>query len=435
MTAAGTHELRRSLNGVTATFIALGTVLGSGIMILPGLTYSSLDRSAWIPWAIAALSVAPLLVAYSWLGRSFPSASGVAHYSQLAFGRPLGATSGVLAIIALATGIPATALTGGRYAAQFTDEPALQWLIPLVLVGTAICVAASGTTVSGRVQTGLTLSLCIVVVVVCTAAIASADSPRPDLSFPGESVAAPLAAVFVAFTGWETVAFTFEEHARPDLIPRIFAISYVIVTTVYALILLALFSVVASDDPGLTEAPLLLLAQKVLGGDVGRYLVTGFVVAAILSNVLASAVALSRLVFGMARDRHLPRHLGVLTATGNPLRSVFFVGGTLLLIASSVCVGLLPFEQLFVLSGGIYFLLYAVGAASYAALNPRRGAKLVTLLSLVAVISVGVLAASSLVVSLCLAAGVFAVIKLVARTWRQPATDETRSGAYGNGET
>lgn len=428
MTATTTNELRRSLGGVTATFIALGTILGSGIMILPGLTYHSLDRSAWVPWAIAAISVIPLLVAYSWLGRRYPAASGVAHYSEVAFGRPLGATSGILALIALATGIPATALTGGRYAAQFTGQPALQWLLPLALVGGATCLAAIGNTVSGRVQTCLTLSLCLVVVLVSTIAIASSGSPHPDLAFPGPSLAGPLAAVFVAFTGWETVAFTFEEHARPELIPRLFAVSYLIVTSIYALVLLALFAAAAPDEPGMTDAPLLLLAQKAMGGEMGRYLMIGFVVAAIMSNVLASSVALSRLVFGMARNRHLPHKLGVVTENGTPLRAVLSVGITLLLLVLIVCLGYLPFEQLFVISGGIYFLLYGVGAAAYAALNHHPAAKLVTLLSLISVAIVGVLAASSLLVSLGLAFGVFAVITLVLRISSRQNTEEPVHG-------
>lgn len=46
--------LQKSLGGAVGTFLALSTILGSGMMILPGTSYHELGRSAWMPWAIAA---------------------------------------------------------------------------------------------------------------------------------------------------------------------------------------------------------------------------------------------------------------------------------------------------------------------------------------------------------------------------------------------
>ena len=101
-----------------------------------------------------------------------------------------------------------------------------------------------------------------------------------------------LTAVYVAFTGWETVAFTFEEHRRPDLIPRIFAASYLIVVALSGLLLLSLFAVVDSHDPALDSAPLLLLAERSLGS-LGRPIMLLLAVACITANVFASVFALS----------------------------------------------------------------------------------------------------------------------------------------------
>lgn len=403
-------DLRKSMGGVVGTFVALSTILGSGMMILPGTSYHQLGRSAWLPWAVAAGSVIPLLYCYGWLGRRHPSASGLAHYSGLALGPAVGRTAGLLATLALVAGIPATAITGGRYVGSFSGVSSLAWAFPVVVLLGGTAVAYAGATVSGKLQ--MTLILALFVLVICTAVVAlGAHGPAPPgTALPGPGrLGAVLTAVYVAFTGWETVAFTFEEHKRPDLIPRIFAASYLIVVALYALILLGLFAVVDPGDDALDSAPLLILAQHSLG-DLGRPVTLLLVVACITANVVASVLALSRLVFGMARSGYLPAALSrVRERDRNPVTSVLAVGATLTLIAVLGASGLVRFEALFVLSGGIYFVLYGIGAASFARLAGGSAARVVVGLCALTVVAVTVLAGPPM----WLCWGLFAVVLAV----------------------
>jgi len=410
--------LQKSLGGVVGTFLALSTILGSGMMILPGTSYHQLGRSAWMPWALAALAVAPLLYCYAWLGRRHPSASGVAHYSEVAFNPTVARTSGLLATLALVTGIPATALTGGRYVADFSGVHSLTWMFPVLVLGGAAAVAYAGTNVSGRLQVALVLAL--FVLVVCTALVAlgahGVKPPSTELPEFG-TFGAVLTAVFVAFTGWETVAFTFEEHKQPDAIPRIFAASYVIVVALYGLLLLSLFAAVGPGEDGLESAPLLLLAEQSFGG-LARPVTLALVVAAITANVFASVLALSRLVFGMARSGYLPAPL---TRTrerdSNPVTSVVVVGSLLTLIAVLGAGGLVPLEFLFIASGGIYFVLYGVGMAAFTRLARGRGSRVISAMCGVTVLCVTLLAGPSM----WSAWGLFAVVSLVIALLRRRA--------------
>lgn len=385
--------LRKSMGGTLGTFMALSTILGSGMMILPGISYHELGRSAWVPWAIAAVSVMPLLYCYAWLGRRHPSASGIAHYSGIALGPAVGRTAGLLAILALVAGIPATAITGGRYLADFSGTGMLAWAFPVAVLVGATAAAVAGSTVSGKLQATLILGL--FALVTCTAAVALSThglkAPTTRLhSF--SSLGGVLTAVYVAFTGWETVAFTFEEHKRPDVIPRIFAASYLIVVALYALLLMSLAATVNPGDKALDSAPLLILAQRSLA-DLGRPVMVLLVVAAITANVFASVLALSRLVFGMARSGYLPAPLSrVRERDRNPVTSVVVVGSTLTLIAILGSAGLVSFAGLFIVSGGIYFVLYGTGAASFAKLARGSKARAISALCAVVVIAVTVLA-------------------------------------------
>ena len=412
--------LQKSMGGAVGTFVALSTILGSGMMILPGMSYHQLGRSAWIPWAIAALSVIPLLYCYSWLGRRHPSASGVAHYSEIALGPAAGHTAGLLAILALVAGIPATAITGGRYVAEFTGAGSLAWVFPIAVLAAATAVAGAGATVSGRLQVGLILGLFAVVTCTAVVALGAHGLAAPGTELPAFSrLGGVLTAVYVAFTGWETVAFTFEEHKRPDVIPRIFAASYGIVVALYALLLFGLLAAVDPEDEVLNSAPLLALAERSLG-DLGRPATILLVVACITANVVASVLALSRLVFGLARSGYLPAPLSrVRERDRNPVTSVVAVGATLTLIAVLASRGPLRFEALFILSGGIYFVLYGIGAASFAKLAGGDRARVVSGLCAVTVVAVTVLAGPPMWSCWAL----FAVVWLAAAALgRRPAT-------------
>jgi amino acid efflux transporter len=265
-----------------------------------------------------------------------------------------------------------------------------------------------GANVSSKLQVGLILALFVLVAGTALVAVGRYGVAAPSASSaPIGRLGAVLTAVYVAFTGWETVAFTFEEHKRPDVIPRIFAASYLIVVALYGLLLLGLFAATDPDDDALSSAPLLILAERSLG-DLGRPVTLVLVVACITANVVASVLALSRLVFGLARSGFLPASLSrVRERDRNPVTSVVVVGSTLTLIAMLGSTGLVRFEALFVLSGGIYFVLYGIGAASFAKLAPRSRA--VSLLCAVTVLAVTLLAGPSL--WLCWA--LFALVLLV----------------------
>src|SRR4051812_2093453 len=198
--------------GATAgTFMAVSAVLGSGMMILPGTSYHQLEKSAWIPWAIAAVSIIPLLCCYAWLGRRHPAASGVAYYAEVALGKTAGRAVGVIAAIGLISVIPATAITGGRYVAQFLGVDAATWVFPMVVLFVATMVAYVGANISSRLQVGLIIALFTLVACVAVVALGINGFASPAAELPAYgSLGSALTAVYVAFTGWETVAFTFE---------------------------------------------------------------------------------------------------------------------------------------------------------------------------------------------------------------------------------
>jgi amino acid efflux transporter len=420
------NKLKKSMGGTAGTFMALSAVLGSGMMILPGVSYHQLGRSAWIPWTIAAVSVIPLLCCYAWLGRRYPSASGVAFYAEVALGRTAGRAVGILAAIGLLAAIPATAITGGRYVAQFLGSGTAAWVFPIVVLVAATGVGYAGANVSGKLQMGLIIGLFVLVSCIAVVTLGVHGFAPPSVELPAHgNLGGVLTSVYVAFVGWETVAFTFEEHKRSDLIPRIFAASYAIVVALYALLLLGLFAAVNSSDSGLDSAPLLILAERSLGS-LGRPVTLILVIACITANVFAAALGLSRLVFGLARSGYLPAILSrVRTRDRNPTAAVLVVGTALTLIGALGASGLFSFEVLFSVTGGLYFVLYGVGVASFALLASGGMARVVTVVSFAAIVGVTVVAGPSMWLSWAVFLLVLLCVAVLGRRGSPTADPET----------
>lgn len=66
------------------------SLLGTGVFAVPALAaLVAGDNSLWA-WPLLILLVFPIAIVFALLGRHFPSAGGVAHFVDMAFGLPSG---------------------------------------------------------------------------------------------------------------------------------------------------------------------------------------------------------------------------------------------------------------------------------------------------------------------------------------------------------
>lgn len=209
-------QLKKTLTVTQATGLGITIVVGSGLLLLPGLAYQQAGAASYFVWILCALVVAPLLVIFSALGAKFPTAGGIAGFMQNAFSRNVAATTEVLLIGTFGLGIPAIALTGSYYLLPLF--PAGWTPSALALATTFFAVAFGvnwqGAKISGNVQRAVAIFLVLALLLIPLSALLFA---APD----GVGVAPPLqlnirdalplfGLVFFAFTGWEMLSFTIE---------------------------------------------------------------------------------------------------------------------------------------------------------------------------------------------------------------------------------
>jgi amino acid efflux transporter len=361
------QQLHKSLTLGPAIGLAITMVVGSGLLVLPGLAYAQVGAAAVYTWLICAIAVGPILIIFSDLGARFPNAGGVAGFLQAGFGRPAGLATELLVLGAIPGGA-AVAITGGQYFAALLDGSLAARLggIGLVLLVGGL-INFLGAKISGKVQQILAYTLVGLMMLAAISAFAfghQQGTVSPIQDWPQALPAFGL--VFFAFVGWELMAFTSEEFQNPKRdFPLTMAVSYGVVIVVYALIALATQWIFAPTDPALLQAPLAGMLAVVAGPLSARLIAAaGFIL--VLANFISLVWAFSRLVFSSAREGLLPTAFSTLHPRGNvPARAVVGVLSIYILIVLAYFLQWVSLNLLFELAGVSFFLSYLLAVGVY----------------------------------------------------------------------
>lgn len=383
------NEIKKTLGAFSGTAMMLNVVLGSGLLILPGLTAKISGLAAFWAWVAAVVASIPLLWVFASLSALFPHTGGIAHLVGRTFGRAGFVAASFIFLGAVSLGLPSVALTGGYYwasAAAGAGAPA--WLADANLAALGLFGLSCGLNLYApdtAKKIGASAAILIGVFIICMliagtlalsaqtgAAQAQATlraiiaSAQPDW----RPAAAVFFMVFFAFTGWEVSIGMSGEFKNPSRnIPVAIAASFVIAA---ALSLACVLLVLVAGARAWHEAAFATLLPARFGG----VLAAGAMLF-ITINLFAAIWSVSRLLFTLAGAGVLPPAIGRLSAAGTPRNAVLLflaVGCSMLLIerASELAV-----DDFLSYAGLNFFVLY--GLVGVVAARTLRGAPKKTL--------------------------------------------------------
>ncbi|MFL6140090.1 MAG: APC family permease [Frankiaceae bacterium] len=351
-----------------AVALAVTIVVGSGVLVLPGIAYQQVGRSALLAWIGASVVMIPLLLVFTRLGVRYPGAAGVAGFVQAGFNRHLAAGVEVLLLETFSIGIPGIALAGGNYAAAL-----LPGLSPTVAAALIVITSSSvvwlGVRLSTRVQ--IVLAVCLTAALLLVGTVGVLDgSPlqhAPDVSL--RTVGTGLSAVgliFFAFTGWEMVTFTTEEYVDPRRdFPRAVTIAYVTVVAMYVLLAWAVQTQLPEGDGTAFAAPIYEVVARISTAAVA-HLTSALAVVIVVASLIGNMWAASRLVLSSAREGLLPAALTrVHAASGSPRRAVTALAVASLAILAANSAGGVSVGGLLAAAGGNFYVLYLLSALAF----------------------------------------------------------------------
>ena len=300
-------RLKRRITLFETVMFCLCVIIGAGIYVLVGVAAGEAGNVTWLAFLVSALIAGCTGLSYAELSSKLPYDAAEYTYSKEAFRSKKFAFG--IAWLKLVTAMIAAAAVSIGFGGYFSNLFGLD-----ILTGAVFIVAISlilnimsveATLKLSAVFVGITV-LGLLIIILSGAGYIGAINYF-DFTFGWGGVFTAAALVFFAFLGFEDVANLSEESKKPkSMLPKAIVISIVISTVIYTLVSLVSISVIPWNVLEKSASPLTMVAEVTLGPGSGS-LMNAIALVATGSTVIVLFFAFSRMIYGMAEKKSLPR--------------------------------------------------------------------------------------------------------------------------------
>ncbi|MBC2933740.1 APC family permease [Nocardioides sp. zg-1228] len=362
----GPHAPDRSIGTIGLTFVAVGGVVGSGVLFAPLFAAQQAGPAAIIAWPIAGLMLVTVALVYAEISAMLPVVGGLGLLPTYSHGQGVGIAIGWVAWVGYVTAAPIETQAMLEYA---SNEPAFDWLfvagaasdgesalsLPGIAAATVVLVAFTGLNAFGvalftRINSALTWVKLVIPVAIAVALLTRfSTAPIRETGFAPEGMTGVLSAittggVVFAFLGFRHALDLAGEARRPQVtIPVALVGGILICTVLFTLLQLGFVGAVdpaeldsgwAGLDKGGANGPLAALLSG-LGMTVLAKLVVADAVLGPFGAGLVSTASTGRLTVAVAQNGLFPRALSAFSRHGVPMRAMVLnlVVGLALLLA------------------------------------------------------------------------------------------------------
>jgi basic amino acid/polyamine antiporter, APA family len=368
-TSQGEPALKRVMGPGLLLLFVVGDILGTGVYALTGRVAAEVGGAVWLPFLLAF--IVALLTAFSYLElvTKYPRAAGAALYTHKAFG--IHFLTFIVTFAVMCSGLTSASSASKAFAENFSEAFDLSLAegsgLLVVALGFMLLIALvnfRGVGESVKLNVLLTcVELTGLLIIICIGAWAlgggNGDLSRlTDFSAAeGESaffsVTAATALAFFAMVGFEDSVNMAEETKDPvRIFPKVMLTGLIITGVIYVLVSISSVALVAPADLGEGDAPLLKVVEAGAAG-FPLWIFAFITMFAVANSALINMLMASRLLYGMANERVLPKVLGKVHRT----RRTPWVG---IVFTTVVAFGLIWFADLAALGGTTSLLLLCV---------------------------------------------------------------------------
>jgi amino acid transporter/mannitol/fructose-specific phosphotransferase system IIA component (Ntr-type) len=368
--ATTTHAagLRKDITLFGVFAIAVGTTIGSGLFLLPGMAFAQAGPAIIVSYMLAGLVVLPPLLCQSELATAMPRAGGVYFYIDRAFGPLAGTIAGLGTWVSLTLKTSFALVGSGYYIGLFIPDP------PVLLIAIVLALIFGGINLLGAGKTSRMQSMLVICVLLllCWFAVwggRDIDTSRFDgfWSVGGETIVSMVGVVLISYMGLTKVASIAEEVRNPERnIPLGILLALLAAVLVYMTGLTVMIGVIPASELAETYTPA-ALAAEIFAGRAGMITISIAAIASFLSVANAGILSASRYPLAMGRDHIFPRLFRQLGRFGTPLPAIALT--VLLIIAEVVLLDPLIIAKY---AGTIMLLLFAGVSAAVIVMRESR---------------------------------------------------------------
>lgn len=333
------QELARDLGFLEAYTIGVGTMIGAGIFVLPGIVASKAGPAGMISFVIAGFVSLLTALSLSELATGMPKAGGSYYYVNRAMGSFFGSVVGWSMWAGLMFATAFYMLGFGQYLTYFYGNIPVAFSA-LVMAAFLVMINYRGVKEVGNFQNIIVIILIGFILVFVTFGVFNINWTvfRPFNPEGWGAVTATSATVYVTFIGFEVIATSAEEIKKPGRNLPLSMIASVLTPMIfYVLVMLVSTGVLPVDELAASYIPVADVAGKYLGAVGALMMVVGAVLATV-SSANASILSAARVNFAMGRDKILSSWLNSIHKSyRTPFRAILITGGVILgLIAFGV---------------------------------------------------------------------------------------------------
>lgn len=373
MTESSAGSLRRTLGFTDLVMVTLGTVIGSGIFLVPAVVLRQtggrlgLALSVWLIGGVVSFLGA---LTYAELGASRPDAGGLYSYIRDAFGPLPAFLYGWTSFLVIASGsVAALAVAFSNYLGQLVPmSPLAARAASVVMILVIAVVNVRGTresssvenwTTSAKVGALLVLSVALIALGHGSPSGAAAPPVAPPTSlFAG--IGGAMIGILWAYEGWQYVTFSAGETRDPQRVfPRAIALATAALIVLYMVANVGYVAALGVNAAAGSDHVAADAMRAVFGPLSGKFF-SVLVLISIFSAANGLMLTAPRLYYSMARDGvFFARLARVNPRFGTPAAAI-----VLLAVWSGLLAVSGTFEQLLTYVVFTGWIFYGLGAVS-----------------------------------------------------------------------
>ncbi|MFC7199402.1 APC family permease [Halospeciosus flavus] len=345
-------QLERTIGLVGGLAVGVGTMIGAGIFVFPGIAAGRAGPAAAASYAIGGVIALLVALPASELATAMPRSGGGYYFISRALGTMAGAMVGISLWLGLVFASAFYLVGFGSYAVELLARAGvtIAWPVPpttaLGFVFGALLTGMSftGTENTAKLQNGVVALLLVILSLFlgyggldALGVFGRASTPETFAPFGTTPIVTTAALVFTSYLGFAQIATIAGEIKKPGRnLPLAMVGSVILVTVFYVATIFVATSAFGSKRLASFGETAMVEVAGSFFGPIGAIAILAAGLLATVSSANASIMSSSRAVYALSRDALLPKKAGAVNLEyGTPHVALTMAGVPVLLLVAS----------------------------------------------------------------------------------------------------